>query len=43
MSDLVIQPEDLQKIINKNNLKIFDCRFNLLKKELVMKIILIHI
>ena len=34
MSDLVIQPEDLQKIINKNNIKIFDCRFNLLKKEL---------
>ena len=34
MSEIVIQPEELKKIINKNNLKIFDCRFNLLKKEL---------
>ena len=33
MNEIIIQPNDLYPLIEKKNTKIFDVRFNLLKKE----------
>ena len=37
MEKFILQPQDLNNILSDKNLIIFDCRFNLLKKELGYK------